>query len=152
MSGKQELRVRAIENGTVIDHLPSENIFRIALVLDLKENDSEMLLGMNLGSSKMGKKSIIKVANRFFSQKEINQIALLAPKAVINIIKDYKVKEKIRPEFPEMIDNIVYCPNANCITNHDKVESRFHVENRKPLELRCHYCERSIAKDDISLL
>ncbi len=152
MSGKQELRVRAIENGTVIDHLPCENMFRIAQVLDLESNDSEMLLGLNLDSSKMGKKSIIKVANRFFTQKEINQIALLAPKAVINIIKDYKVTEKIRPEFPEMIVNIVRCPNANCITNHDKVESRFYVENRKPLELRCHYCERSIAKDDITLL
>jgi len=121
-------------------------------VLELERFDNVMLLGLNLGSKKMSKKGIIKVAGRFFSQAEINKISLLAPDAVINIIKDYHVTEKIRPEIPEVIEGIVHCPNANCITNHDKVTSKFHVADRKPLALRCHYCERTIREQDVTPL
>ena len=151
MAEKRELKVSAIKEGTVIDHLPCENAFRIVQVLELERFDNVMLIGLNLESRKMGQKSIIKVAGRFFTQAEIDKISLLAPDAVINIIKNYQVKEKIRPQIPDLIENIVRCANANCITNHDKVTSKFHVVERKPLKLRCHYCERTIREQDIAL-
>ncbi len=154
MTPKKQLKVTAIENGTVIDHLPCENAFKIVRVLELdsEENENVMLLGLNLESNKLGRKGIIKIAGRFFTHSEINKIALLAPDAVINIIRDFRVSQKDRPRIPDVIEGIVHCPNGNCITNHDRVTSRFITERRKPLVLRCHYCERSISKQDITLL
>jgi aspartate carbamoyltransferase regulatory subunit len=62
------------------------------------------------------------------------------------------VTEKIRPEIPDVITGIVKCSNPNCVTNHGEAGTRFTVISRKPLNLRCAYCERITGEGEIVLL
>jgi aspartate carbamoyltransferase regulatory subunit len=114
---RKELKVSAIENGTVIDHIPSANVFQVIKILNLSEYKNQLLIATNLDSQKMGKKGIIKVSNKFFKSDEINKIALVAPSATLIIIKNFEIIEKKQVEIPDYAENIVKCFNPNCITN-----------------------------------
>jgi aspartate carbamoyltransferase regulatory subunit len=149
---RKELKVSAIENGTVIDHIPSNTVFQVIKILNLNEFDNQIFLGTNLDSHKYGKKGIIKVSNRFFEADEINKIALVAPTATLIVIKNFSVVEKKKVEVPDSVEKIVKCFNPNCITNHETVTTRFNVIDKKELRLKCHYCEKITAKDTISFL
>ena len=86
--------VRAIENGTVIDHIPSDQLFKIIRIMQLDRAPQRITFGINLESKRMGSKAIIKIADRYCLDKEINRIALFAPMAMVNTIKDFEVIEK----------------------------------------------------------
>jgi aspartate carbamoyltransferase regulatory subunit len=145
----KELIVSAIENGTVIDHIPSESLFQVIKILNLKNFDNQMLFGSNLDSKKFGKKGIIKVKNKFFERDDINKIALVAPQATLIVIKDFTVIEKRNVEIPDFIDDIVKCFNPNCITNIENVSTKFEVVSKKDVILHCHYCEKNTIKSNI---
>jgi aspartate carbamoyltransferase regulatory subunit len=147
---RKELKVSAIENGTVIDHIPSGSVFQVIKILDLADYPNQLLLATNLDSRKMGKKGIIKVSNKFFKSQEINKIALVAPSATLIVIKNYEVIEKKKVEVPNMAENIVKCFNPNCITNSEEIATRFTVIDKKELKLKCHYCEKITARENIS--
>jgi len=149
---KKELKVSAIQEGTVIDHIPAKDLFKVIKILGLEDCKEQITFGTNLESKKLGKKAIIKIANRFFRQEEINKIALIAPEANLNIIKDYKVVEKKKVVLPDEITGIVRCYNPNCITNHEQVTTRFTVVSRKPLQLKCHYCEKITDENHIEII
>ena len=146
---RKELKVSAIENGTVIDHIPTQSVFQVIRILNLTEYGDQLLTGTNLDSRKMGKKGIIKVTNKFFKSDEINKIALVAPTATLIVIKNFKVVEKKHVQVPEEVEKIVKCFNPNCITNHEDVTTRFNVIEKEELKLRCHYCEKITAKDNM---
>ena len=137
-NNNKELKVSAIKEGTVIDHIPAKNLFKVISILGLEKIPNAITFGTNLESKKLGRKSIIKVADRFFEDDEINKIALVAPEAKLNIIKDYKVVEKRVVSLPDEIAGYVRCFNPKCITNHEDVLTRFTVVSRSPLELKCH--------------
>lgn len=140
---KRELVVSAIENGTVIDHIPAGEVYKVVKILNLDMYEDEVLIGTNLSSKKYGKKGIIKVKNKFFAETEVNKVALIAPNATLIIIKNYEVVEKRRLEIPDTIKQIVKCINPNCITNiEDNIETNFRVVDKEPLKLQCHYCEK----------
>ncbi len=147
---RKELKVSAIENGTVIDHIPAENVYQVIKILNLEKYNNQVLIGSYLDSRKMGKKGIIKVSNKFFKSDEINKISLAAPSATLIVIKNFEVVEKKKVEIPDRTDNIVKCFNPNCITNHEDVPTRFTVIDKKELKLRCHYCEKITARDNIT--
>lgn len=147
---RKELKVSAIENGTVIDHIPTNNVFQVIKILNLSEFQNQLLIGTNLDSEKMNKKGIIKVSNRYFESDEINKIALVAPSATLIIIRNFQVVEKKKVEIPDSIENIVKCFNPNCITNHENVHTKFSVIDKSELKLRCHYCEKITAGTNIS--
>jgi len=149
---RKELKVTAIENGTVIDHIPSNNVFQVIKILNLNEYDNQIFLGTNLESQKYGKKGIIKVSNRFFKADEINKIALVAPTATLIVIKNFSVVEKKKVEIPDHVEKIVKCFNPNCITNNETVTTRFTVVSKEDLKLKCHYCEKITSGDSISFL
>ena len=149
---RKELKVSAIENGTVIDHIPSNSVFQVIKILNLDEYDNQIFLGTNLESQKYGKKGIIKVSNRFFKADEINKIALVAPTATLIVIKNFSVVEKKKVEIPDGVEKIVKCFNPNCITNNEPVVTKFTVIEKEELKLKCHYCEKITAKDNISFL
>lgn len=151
-SSRKELKVNAIENGTVIDHLPSSSVSQVIKILNLTECDNMILFGTNLDSHKMGKKGIIKVSNRFFAADEINKIALVAPTATLIVIKNFGVIEKKKVAIPDTIEKFVKCFNPNCITNHEAIPTRFTVINKEDLKLRCHYCEKITAKSNMTFL
>jgi aspartate carbamoyltransferase regulatory subunit len=147
---RKELKVSAIENGTVIDHIPSGSVFQVIKILNLTEYKNQLLIATNLDSQKMGKKGIIKVSNKFFKSDEINKISLVAPTATLIIIKNFAVIEKKKVEVPDYAEYIVKCFNPNCITNNEEVVTKFTVIDKKELKLRCHYCEKITARDTIS--
>ncbi|MBC8314510.1 MAG: aspartate carbamoyltransferase regulatory subunit [Bacteroidales bacterium] len=146
---RKELKVSAIENGTVIDHVPSKSVYQVIRILNLLDYDNLLLIGINLDSQKMGKKGIIKVRNKFFKPAEINKIALVAPTATLIVIRDFDVAEKKQVSVPDKVEEIVKCFNPNCITNNEEMPTFFRVINKKEedLKLRCRYCEKITAKD-----
>ena len=150
---RKELQVSAIENGTVIDHIPVQAVFQVIKILNLDENDDMVLFGNYLDSRKYGKKGIIKVSNKFFEKGEINKIALAAPSASLIVIKDFKVVEKTVVETPEQVEKIVKCFNPNCITNHESIATQFDViKDEEALKLRCHYCEKTTSHENMEFL
>lgn len=139
-----QLKVTAIKNGTVLDHIPAENLFKVLSILNLKEIDNPITIGSNLESKTYGKKGIIKISDRFFEDEEINKIALVAPQATINIIKDYKVVEKRVIAIPDEVVGIAKCANPMCVTNHQPIKTRFKTITRNGNQLLlCHYCEKT---------
>ena len=149
---RKELKVSAIENGTVIDHIPSKYVFQVIKILNLTEYQNQLLIGTNLDSAKMGKKGIIKVSNKFFEPDEINKIALVAPTATLIVIKNFKVVIKKNVEVPDHVEKIVKCFNPNCITNNEAVLTRFTVIDKENLKLQCHYCEKITASENVEFV
>jgi aspartate carbamoyltransferase regulatory subunit len=149
---RKELKVSAIENGTVIDHIPAHNLFQVVRILNLEKYESQILIGMNLDSQKYGQKGILKLSNKFFKSDEINKIALVAPTATMIVIRDFQIVEKRNVEIPDEVVKIVKCFNPNCISNHEKIITRFNVIDKADLRLQCHYCEKITAKDNMSFV
>jgi len=145
----KELQVSAIENGTVIDHIPTKNVFQVVKILGLENCKEQILFGTNLESKKFGRKGIIKVANLFFESDEINKIALVAPSATLIVIRNYQVAEKRKVVIPDQIVRFVKCFNPNCITNHEKITTRFNVIDKEDLRLECIYCEKVTDKNNL---
>ncbi|WP_352423621.1 aspartate carbamoyltransferase regulatory subunit [Proteiniphilum sp.] len=147
----KELQVAALENGTAIDHIPSDAVFKVVSLLQLQKLNNRITIGNNLKSSKMGSKGIIKVSDKFFREDELNRIALVAPNVNLNIIRNFEVVEKKKVVLPDEIVEIVKCNNPKCITNNEPMKTRFHVTDKEKVELQCHYCEVKIKKEDIVL-
>ena len=145
----KKLEVSAIEEGTVIDQIASKSTFKVANILNIQGIDQVVLVGVNLSSKKLGKKGIIKIGGKILTQEEVNKIALIAPDATVNIIEDSELVRKFKVALPDSIEGIVKCFNPNCVSNHQKIQSRFHVINKNPIKIRCHYCERLMGTDDI---
>lgn len=147
---RKELKVSAIENGTVIDHIPAASLFKVIKILNLDESENQVLFGTNLDSKKFGKKGIIKVSNKFFENDEVNKITLVAPSASLIVIRDFKVVEKHKVEIPAYVEKIVRCFNPNCITNHEHITSKFDViTDEEVMKLRCHYCEKTTSRENM---
>lgn len=147
---RKELVVSAIENGTVIDHIPTPSVFQVVRILNLDQFENQIMIGTNLDSSKYGKKGIIKVSNKYFEPEDINKIALVAPTATLIVIKDFRVVEKKNVEIPETIQKFVKCVNPNCITNIENVPTKFKVINKQESKLKCHYCEKITEKKNMA--
>ncbi len=147
----KELQVSAIKDGTVIDHIPSNRLFDVINILQLFKGDEMITFGTNLDSKRMGKKAIIKVENRFFQGEEIDKIALIAPHAKLNTIKNYQVVEKRVVEIPEQIISIVKCFNPKCITNHESITTHFDVISENPIELKCRFCEKITTEKEVRI-
>lgn len=146
---KLKLKVSAINNGTVIDHIPSESLFKVISILGLQKVKTQITFGANFESEKLGSKAIIKVSDLFFEDEEINKISLIAKNAKLNIIRDYEVVEKKVVEVPDKVVGIVKCFNPKCITNNEEITTYFTVISKSPLRLKCKYCEKITNEDQI---
>ncbi len=150
---KNELKVKAIEQGTVIDHIDAKKLFKVLFIIDVENIETHVFIGNNLDSKKYGAKGIIKIANKFPSIEDINKIALIDPNAVINIIKDYKVAEKKKVELPKTVSKFIKCINPKCVTNNENVQTKFTVSNsNNKINLKCHYCEKVTGQDNIQII
>ena len=149
---KTELLVAALENGTVIDQIPSELVFTIASLLELDKLNSSVTIGYNLNSKKIGKKGVIKVADKFFSDEEISRLSVVAPNVVLNIIRNFDVVEKKEVIIPDELHGIVRCGNPKCITNNEPMATVFHTVDAALGIIRCHYCVKEQNKNEVKLV
>ncbi len=147
----KRLSVSSIKNGTVIDHIPAEALFKVVSILKLDSIDNMITIGNSLESGKLGKKGIIKLSEVFFHDNEINKIAMVAPCAKLNIIRNYEVADKKVVQIPDEIVGIVKCVNPKCITNNEVVTTRFNVVSKAEVKLKCHYCEKITDRDNIQI-
>ena len=152
MKEPKQLVVSAIQNGTVIDHVPAKHLFKVIQILGLDHIDNQITFGTNLESKKLGRKAIIKIADMFFKDDDINRIALVAPDAKLNIIRDYEVVEKKVVVVPDTIIGIAKCMNPKCITNFEQVTTRFRVVSKKDIALKCHYCEKITNQENLEII
>jgi len=144
-----ELRVSKIRNGTVIDHVTAGQALTVLAILGIDGSAGENVsVGMNVPSSRLGTKDVVKVEDRELSPSEVDVLSLIAPEATINIVRDYAVVDKNRVERPASVEGVLSCPNANCITNADEpVVSKFEVVDEGA---RCGYCGTLVREDEIA--
>ena len=148
---KKERLVAAIENGTVIDHIPAEKTFQVVALLGLQDLDTPVTIGFNYPSKKIQCKGIIKVSDKFFTDAEISRLSVVAPNVVLNIIKDYEVIEKKTVITPDELKGIVKCNNPKCITNNEPMPTFFTVEDKATGILKCHYCDKEQNINNVEL-
>ena len=151
---RTELKVSAIRSGTVIDHIPANTVFQVFKILGLDDTSKQVYFGTNLDSKKYGKKGIIKISNKFFKEKEISKIAIVAPTATIIVIEDYVVTKKEKVNLPENIHKIAKCINPKCVTNHQDVPTSFKIieDHKGTMKLLCKYCEKTMSQENIEFL
>ncbi len=145
-------KVYAIKNGTVIDHISEGKGLEIIELLKLRQWKKTVTLGIGFNSKKQGKKDIVKIENKELDPEEVNKVAIIAPSATLNIIRNYERVRKEKLKIPDIIEGIVKCPNPACITNHEPVKTRFYREASKKLRIRCGYCERYFNGDAVTIL
>jgi aspartate carbamoyltransferase regulatory subunit len=145
---EMELKVRPIKNGTVIDHIAGGQALNVLKILGISGTTAATVsVVMNVESKKEGKKDIVKVEDRELKEEEVNRIALIAPHATINIIRDYMVVDKRHVDLPDEIVGVVRCQNPSCISNtKEPIMSRMLVMAKNPVLLRCLYCEQPLTE------
>ncbi|HET9009750.1 MAG TPA: aspartate carbamoyltransferase regulatory subunit [Nitrosarchaeum sp.] len=141
---ESELMVRRIKEGTVLDHIDEGKGLQVLNALRIDGRDGSLItIALNVPSGKFKKKDIIKIENKFLKDDDTNKLAVIASKATINIIKDYKLVEKRRVALPNEIDRIFRCSNPDCITNStEHIESVMDVIDKEKRVLKCRYCSR----------
>ncbi|EFB92127.1 MAG: aspartate carbamoyltransferase regulatory subunit [Prevotella bivia] len=149
---KKERLVAAIENGSVIDHIPAEKTFQVVNLLQLQKLVMPVTIGFNFSSKMVGSKGIIKVSDKFFTDDEISRLSVVAPNVVLNIIKDYEVVEKKKVVTPDELRGIVKCNNPKCITNNEPMETIFNVMDKENGIVKCHYCDKEQHIDKVELI
>ncbi|GAB6395293.1 MAG: aspartate carbamoyltransferase regulatory chain [Bacteroidales bacterium] len=153
MTERKKREVAALESGTAIDHIPPDQLFKVAHLLELdKLETNTVTIGNNFPSKKMGRKGLIKIADKFFEKDEINRIALIAPNVVLNEIRNFAVVKKEPVSLPDELTGLVKCNNPKCITNNEPMPTRFDVIDKEKGTIKCRYCERKINKEDIVIL
>lgn len=149
---EKKLLVSKIKNGTVIDHIRAGFALRILKILGISgEEGVTVSIAMNVESSKLGTKDILKIEQRELKKSEWDKIAILSPKATINVIKDFEVIEKAKVELPDKIQGIVNCPNPTCISQKEEenIDSEFLLVSRNPPELKCAFCGTFVKGEEL---
>ena len=151
MQTRQELYVRKIKDGSVIDHITSGFALDVLKILGINGKDGEVVsVAMNVESKHLKAKDIVKIQNRELKPSEVDKIALIAPNATINIIRNYDVASKKVVELPSSIHGIIKCDNPSCVSNsREPVEPRFAVHRQEPIRLRCFFCGHVMEREDV---
>jgi len=147
----KEVKVKRIKNGTVIDHIMEGQALNVLQIIGVRKEFPKAVLtvAMNVPSKKMGTKDIVKIEGRELKADEVDKISLISPSSSINIIRDYEVGEKKFVSLPKTLEGVLACANPNCITNFEKTKTRFVVEEKSPIKMRCSFCERTMNEKEI---
>jgi aspartate carbamoyltransferase regulatory subunit len=134
------MKVGAINNGVVIDHITAGRGMELYHFLNLDHVDAPIALIKNAPSEKMGKKDIIKIDAEL--NLDLDALGYIDPNVTINVVKDGVRVEKFHPQLPEKLTNIVHCKNPRCITSvEQEIPHIFKLTNKVTGEYRCIYCE-----------
>ncbi len=148
---EEQLLVRRIKDGTVIDHIDAGKALLVLKALNITGREGNVVtIAMNVPSIKLGKKDIIKIENRLLVSDDTNKIALIAPNATINIVSDYRVREKRKVELPDEFVDVFNCPNPMCISNVEKgIKPRIKTIDKDKRRFKCAYCSRALEATEI---
>ncbi|MFW9909092.1 MAG: aspartate carbamoyltransferase regulatory subunit [Candidatus Thorarchaeota archaeon] len=149
---ESKIRIVKIKDGTVIDHISAGRALDVLKILGITGHEKSVVtIAMNISSSRITTKDIVKLEDRFLKSNEVAKIALVAPDATINTIRDYKVEDKTRVELPQKITNVIVCPNSRCVTNKERepIQPKYEVLTKSPMKLKCTYCWTHIEEEDI---
>jgi aspartate carbamoyltransferase regulatory subunit len=152
MKKVEGIRIVKISDGTVIDHITAGHALQVLQILGITgKEDYIVTIAMNISSSKSEQKDIVKLEHRFLEDDEVARVALVAPDATLNLIEDGKVTKKTRIQLPDVIDDVITCPNQRCVTNKERepVTPKFLVVSKDPVSLKCHYCWTMVDETDI---
>ena len=134
------LEITSIKNGIVIDHIQAGVGVKIFNYLGLDTNNYSVALIINADSKKLGKKDIIKIEN--CDNLNYTVLALLSPTVTICEVKDEKIINKVKPELPSKVENIIKCKNPSCITSQEEyVPHSFILVDKEHGRYRCEYCD-----------
>ncbi|RZR44749.1 aspartate carbamoyltransferase regulatory subunit [Vibrio vulnificus] len=151
MNKETKLQVEAIKNGTVIDHIPAQVGIKVLKLFDMHNSSQRVTIGLNLPSSALGNKDLLKIENVFINEEQASKLALYAPHATVNQIEGYQVVKKLALELPEFVSDVFECPNTNCITHNEPVASNFRVfEKKGDVRLKCKYCEKVFSREIVT--
>ena len=150
---KRTLRVSKIRNGTVIDHIARGRALDVIKILGIngRSGGGVVTIAINVPSKKLGTKDMVKIEGRELNPEEVDRIALISPRATINIIRNYRVVEKQKVKLPSVVQGIIRCIKPSCISNSksEPVKPTFYVEQEDLLRLRCHYCNSIMEEEDV---
>lgn len=153
MTKPTQLQVEAIKNGTVIDHIPAHVGIKVLKLFSMDQSNQRVTVGLNLPSSALGAKDLLKIENVFINKEQASKLALYAPNATVNQIEDYQVVKKLELTLPQQVTGVFECPNSNCITHGEPVESHFNViEKKDSIRLKCKYCEKVYSREVVTEL
>ncbi len=151
MVKETQLQVEAIKNGTVIDHIPAQVGIKVLKLFSMHKSNQRVTIGLNLPSSALGHKDLLKIENVFINEDQASKLALYAPHATVNQIENYQVVKKLALTLPEQVNNVFACPNSNCITHGEPVESSFRVfAKAHDVRLKCKYCEKVFSREIVT--
>jgi len=149
---EEQMIVRPIREGTVIDHIPAGRALTVLKILGITGSEGyRVAIVMNVESRKLGRKDIVKIEGRRLKREELDRIALIAPSATVNIVENYRVVKKMKVSLPQHLQNIIRCTNPTCITRQPRepIVPRFNLVSRRPLIYQCLYCGTLIDEGDI---
>jgi aspartate carbamoyltransferase regulatory subunit len=149
---KPTLKIKPIKDGTVIDHIRFNKSLHVMKILNLPNKSyKNITIAINVSSSEIGRKDILKIENRELDSEELDQVALIAPESTINIIRNYEIVKKDKISLKDNINSIIKCINPKCITNNsnEPINSKFKIINKSPVVVRCHYCDKIIDAKEI---
>ena len=129
-----------IDNGIVLDHIKPGGGFEIYNTLKLGELSCQVALILNAQSEKMGRKDIIKIAEKI--DLDLDVIGYIDPGVTVNFIEDGKVAKRMHLEAPEFVKGVIKCKNPRCITSTEQeLVQMFKLTDRQKKVYRCMYCE-----------
>ena len=139
------MKIDAIQNGIVIDHITAGKGMEIYNLLKLYKVDCPVALLMNASSEKMGKKDIIKLNGEVHI--DMDALGYVDPNATVAIIRDGKVVEKRSLALPKKLTNVIKCKNPRCITTTEQELAHvFVLTDPEKRVYRCLYCETQASK------
>ena len=134
------MKVTAVNNGVVIDHITAGKCMKLYQFLDLDHVDATIALIKNAPSQKMGKKDIIKIDTEL--ELDLDALGYIDPNVTINIVKDGVCVKKVHQKLPERLTNIIQCKNPRCITSvEQELTQEFVLTDPEKRVYRCRYCE-----------
>ncbi len=153
MSDKETMLVQKISDGTVIDHVSAGKSLSVLRLLSNPQNRGvTVALVMNVGSSKMGRKDIVKMEGVELTDEQVQKLALIAPLATVVTIRSFRVTQKKNAVPPTVVTGILNCTSTTCISvkEKDSVQSIFSLASSSPLSYKCKFCGRILSEQEIS--
>lgn len=142
------LQITSIKNGFMLDHIKAGMGVKIFRYLHLDELGNQVALIINADSGKMGKKDIIKIEN--LERINYTVLGLLSPGITINEVRNELIVNKVKPELPEKVEDILKCQNPNCITSVENyIPHSFKLLDREKGSYKCEYCEQIINPSEV---